>query len=65
VRQIFASLASVSSADDLRPSKATPHLPLYLIVHTGNDFDIALEQIALFQIYARTHALRSLPITIG
>jgi len=45
----FRILASVSSADDLRPSKATPHLPLYLIVHTGNDFDIALEQIALFR----------------
>ena len=45
----FRILASVSSADDLRPSKATPHLPLYLIVHTGNDFDIALEQIAFFR----------------
>jgi two-component system nitrate/nitrite response regulator NarL len=29
--------------------QAAPHLPLYLIVHTGNDFDIALEQIALFR----------------
>ena len=45
----FRILASVSSADDLRPSKATPHLPLYLIVHTGNDFDISLGQIALFR----------------
>ena len=45
----FRIVASVSSADDLRPSKATLHLPLYLIVHTGNDFDIALEQIALFR----------------
>ena len=46
----FRILASVSSADDLRPSKATLHLPLlYLIVHTGDDFDIALEQIALFR----------------
>ena len=44
----FRILASVSSTDDLRPSKTTP-LPLYLIVHTGNDFDIALEQIALFR----------------
>ena len=35
----FRILASVSSADDLRPSKATLHLPLYLIVHTGDDFD--------------------------
>ena len=45
----FRILASVSSADDLRPSKAKLHLPLYLIVHTGDDFDIALEQIALFR----------------
>jgi DNA-binding NarL/FixJ family response regulator len=45
----FRILASVSGADDLRPSKATPHVPLYLIVHTGNDFDIALEQIAFFR----------------
>jgi len=45
----FRILASVSNADDLRPSKAKLHLPLYLIVHTGDDFDIALEQIALFR----------------
>ena len=45
----FRIVASVSSADDLRPIKATLHLPLYLIVHTGDDFDIALEQIALFR----------------
>jgi DNA-binding NarL/FixJ family response regulator len=45
----FRILASVSSADDLRPSKAKLHLPLYLIVHTGDDFAIALEQIALFR----------------
>jgi DNA-binding NarL/FixJ family response regulator len=45
----FRIVASVSSVDDLRPSKATPHLPLYLIVHTGDDFDIALEQIELFR----------------
>ncbi|XIA64152.1 hypothetical protein ACFIOY_35380 [Bradyrhizobium sp. TZ2] len=43
----FRILASVSCADDLRPSKAALHLPLYLIVHTGDDFDIALEQIGL------------------
>ena len=45
----FRIVASVSSADDLLPSKAKLHLPLYLIVHTGDDFDIALEQIALFR----------------
>jgi two-component system nitrate/nitrite response regulator NarL len=43
----FRIVASLSSADDLRPSKAILHVPLYLIVHTGDDFDIALEQIAL------------------
>jgi two-component system nitrate/nitrite response regulator NarL len=37
--------ASVSNADDLRQSKARHGLPLYLIVHTGDNFDIALEQI--------------------
>src|SRR6478736_9722943 len=45
----FRILASVPSADDLRPSKAKLHLPLYVIVHTGDDFDIALEQIGLFR----------------
>ena len=42
-------MASVSNADDLRASKAKLHLPLYLIVHSGGDFDIAIEQIALFR----------------
>ena len=45
----FHILASVSSADDLCPAKDTRHPPFYLIVHTGVDFDIALEQIALFR----------------
>ena len=45
----FRIVASVSSADDLRPIKGTLRLPLYLIVHTGDDFDIALKQIALFR----------------
>lgn len=45
----FRILASVSCADDLRPSKPTLHPPLFLIVHTGNDFDSALEQIELFR----------------
>ena len=47
----FRILASVSSADDLRPGEEQSHTspPLYLIVHTGDDFDIALEQIALFR----------------
>ena len=45
----FRILASVSCADDLRPSKPTPHPPLFLIVHTGDDFDAALEQIEHFR----------------
>jgi DNA-binding NarL/FixJ family response regulator len=45
----FRILASVSCADDLLPSKAELPQPLFLIVHTGNDFDPALEQIELFR----------------
>ena len=45
----FRILASVSCADDLRPGKASLHLPLHLIVHTGDNFDIALEQITFLR----------------
>jgi DNA-binding NarL/FixJ family response regulator len=45
----FRILASVSSGDDLIPSKFPPHQPLFLIVHSGDDFDAALEQINLFK----------------
>ena len=45
----FRIVASVSSPDDLRPDKPTPHLPLFLIVHTGDNFDAAVEQIELFR----------------
>lgn len=45
----FRVLASVSCADDLRLSKALPQPPLVLILHTGDDFDDALEQIAFFK----------------
>jgi DNA-binding NarL/FixJ family response regulator len=45
----FRILASVSCAEDLRPSKLAPHPPLFLIVHTGDDSDAALEQIELFR----------------
>ena len=45
----FRILASVSSADDLLPSKFPTQQPLLLIVHTGGDFDAALEQIDLFK----------------
>jgi DNA-binding NarL/FixJ family response regulator len=44
----FRIIASVSSADELPPGKSTPH-PLFLIVHTGNDFVSAIEQIELFR----------------
>ena len=39
--------ASVSCADDLQPAKPQPHQLLFLIVHTGDDFDVVLEQIEL------------------
>jgi DNA-binding NarL/FixJ family response regulator len=45
----FRILASVSCADDVRASKPNPHPLLFLIVHTGDDFDAALEQIELFR----------------
>src|ERR1700754_687539 len=45
----FRIVASASSADDLPPSRLAPHPPLFLIVHTGDDFDGAVEQIELFR----------------
>jgi two-component system nitrate/nitrite response regulator NarL len=45
----FRILASVSCADDFLTSKIEPHQALFLIVHTGDDFDVALEQIELFR----------------
>ena len=45
----FRIAASVSYADDLLPSKLQLHLPLFLIVHTGDVFDTAVEQIELFR----------------
>ena len=45
----FRILTSVSCADDFRPSKPILHPPLFLIVHTGNDFEAALEQIKCFR----------------
>src|ERR1700686_2330036 len=44
----FRILASVSCADDL-PSKLQLPQPLFLVVHTGDDFDAAVEQIELFR----------------
>ena len=45
----FRILASVSRADDLLPSKLQLNQPLFLVVHTGDDFDAAVEQIELFR----------------
>jgi DNA-binding NarL/FixJ family response regulator len=45
----FRILASALSADDLVPSKLQLHQPLFLVVHTGDDFGAAVEQIELFR----------------
>jgi DNA-binding NarL/FixJ family response regulator len=45
----FRILASVSCADDLLPSKLQRDQPLFLVVHTGDDFGTAVEQIELFR----------------
>jgi DNA-binding NarL/FixJ family response regulator len=45
----FRILASVSCADDLPPSKLQSHQPLFLVVHTGDDFDAAVKQIELLR----------------
>jgi DNA-binding NarL/FixJ family response regulator len=45
----FRILASVSCADDLLPSKLQLHPPLFLVVHTSDDFDAAVEQIERFR----------------
>jgi DNA-binding NarL/FixJ family response regulator len=45
----FRVLASASCPDDLRANKPAPHSALFLIVHTGDDFESAVEQIELFR----------------
>src|SRR5712672_3624654 len=45
----FRILASVSCADDLLPSKLQVHQPLFLVIHTGDDCDAAVEQVKLFR----------------
>ena len=57
--------ASVSCADDLPPDKLQPQQLLFLIVHTGDDFDVALEQIELLRDRNPEAALQSWPITTG
>lgn len=41
----FHILASVSCAEDFLPSNLHQHPQLYLVVHTGDNFDAAVEQI--------------------
>ena len=43
----FRILASVSCADELLTRKAQPCQLLYLVVHTGDEFDATVEQIRL------------------
>jgi len=45
----FRILASASCAGDLRASKLQQHQPLFIVVHTGDDFNAVLEQIELFR----------------
>ena len=45
----FRTSASVSSADDLPVGKLPPQHLLFLIVHAGDDIDVALEQIELLR----------------
>jgi DNA-binding NarL/FixJ family response regulator len=45
----FRILASVSCAGDLVPSKLQLHQPLFLVIHTGDDCDTAVEQVKLFR----------------
>src|ERR1700736_7075452 len=45
----FRILPPVSARDDFPPSKLQPPQPLFLVVHTGDDFDAAVEQIELLR----------------
>lgn len=45
----FRILASVSCADDLLASKLQQEHQLFIVVHTGDDFAAAIEQIELFR----------------
>src|SRR6266436_936854 len=40
---------SAAAAEALLPRKLQLHQPLFLVVHTGDDFDAAVEQIELFR----------------
>jgi DNA-binding NarL/FixJ family response regulator len=45
----FRILASISCAGDFLASRLQPRQPLFLIVHTGDDFDAVVEQIELLK----------------
>src|SRR5215213_6756540 len=45
----FRTIASVSCADELSPGKLQSHPSLVLIVHAGEDFETAVEQIELLR----------------
>ena len=45
----FRILDSVSCAEDFLPCKLQQHRPLFLVVHTGDDFDPVVEQIEWFR----------------
>ena len=45
----FRTLASVSCADDLSPSKLQTHPLLVIIVYAGDDFEAVVEQIELLR----------------
>src|SRR3954451_25476546 len=45
----FRILASVSRADDLLPGKLQLDQPLFVLVHTGDNFEAELEQIELLR----------------
>jgi DNA-binding NarL/FixJ family response regulator len=45
----FRIVASISCANDLLPSKPQLHQPLFLIAHTGDSFEAAIEQIAIIR----------------
>ena len=45
----FRIVASISSANDLLPSKPQLHQPLFLIAHTGDSFDVVIEQIGIIR----------------
>jgi DNA-binding NarL/FixJ family response regulator len=45
----FRIVASISCANDLQPSRPQLHQPLFLIAHTGDNFDAAIEQIGIIR----------------